>query len=98
MTHCHIQEYFRLTVAAMLAVQLLNTPDTDAYFEKRDHGMRYMSRGHTTANIMMTSTCGIKHVYTSRFVRVILAQGPCYYSLYRSNFKRMIPEGNPQAS
>ena len=27
-----------------------------------------------------------KIVYTSRFVRVILAQGPCQSSLYRSNF------------
>ena len=33
--------------------------------------------------------------YTSRCVRVILAQGPCQYALYRSNLKRMFPEGNP---
>ena len=31
--------------------------------------------------------------YTSRFVRVILAQGPCESSLYRSNFTRCSPKG-----
>ena len=36
----------------------------------------------------------LRYVYTSRCVRVILAQGPCKYFPYRSNFERMIPEGN----
>ena len=31
--------------------------------------------------------------YTSRFVRVILAQGPCQSSLYRSNFTGYSPKG-----
>ena len=32
-------------------------------------------------------------VYTSRFVRVILVQGPCESSLYRSNFNGLSPKG-----
>ena len=34
---------------------------------------------------------GTETWYTSRFVRVILAQGPCYSSLYRSNFNGWPP-------
>ena len=32
-------------------------------------------------------------VYSSRFVRAILAQGPCESSLYRSNFNGSSPKG-----
>jgi hypothetical protein len=51
-----------------------------------DRGRRLANdMGEVTGKPCVKRT-GNKNVYTSRFVRVILAQGPCYSSLHRSNF------------
>ena len=47
-------------------------------------------RTHFTTRVMGKQ---VKNRYTSRFVRVILAQGPCWSSLCRSKFNGWSPKG-----
>ena len=48
---------------------------------------------YQTALANSTSLCIIKAANISRFVRVILAQGPCKSSMHRSNFNGWSPNG-----
>ena len=49
--------------------------------------------GRPISVFRITTWIAQKTWYTSRFVRVILAQGPCYSSLRRSNFIGCSPKG-----